>query len=706
MRNRIFLLFVCFLSTVVTRASETGTETIRCVHGAVQAPVTISKPVPACTGCLHSGCDVGPLRIGTSDATSLTLATNGCSNRIVIDAQGAVVVMMPSAGEALTVNGNIVIPLVNIPQTQGILKLGGTGAQRINVYESGISNFFAGSGPVNTVITGTNNIVIGTTANAALTIANNTIAIGTSTVATGTDSISIGNGANSTVQRTIVIGSTDSANTGAAPTATALNAIVIGSARGTQPGALATGLASIAVGGSDGVFPGAAATAPRSIAIGMSAVSSSTLSIAIGSASGVTGGNGPTASNMNAIAIGSANNAQRGALASGIAAVAVGGSDGVFPGATATGDRSIAIGMSAVASTTLTIAVGSASGTAGGIGPTASNTNTIAIGSAIGSQRGAFSNGIASIAIGGSDGVFPGAAATGDRSIAIGMSAVSTGSVSITLGSASGIAGGNGPLASAAAAIAIGSANGALAGPIASGLASVALGGSDGTSPGAIASGARSVALGCGANVAQDDAILLGNVVTTSVRVAIGIAAPAAKLDIVGVNATPVLRFDQVTTSTVNAPIWLHPSNSPSNVGATPIHFNASGQWFGFTSSLRYKTNVREITDESSVIYALNPVIYDAREGYGEGTDIPGFIAEEVYEVAPNIVVLNGDKQPENVAYNCLHALAIRELQRQQQKMAEHKAAINDQKKKMKRLLSAIIRLRKKLLELQDEHAK
>src|SRR5262249_39294750 len=137
----------------------------RCLHSGQTVPISIGNAaIPS--NALINGCQPGPITIGTSDATSLTLATNGCSARIVIDPNGAVLVNMPTAGEALTVNGNIVVPIVNSAGTQGIVKLGGsTNPGRVNVYESGFQNFFAGAGGLNATVTGTGNISIGTNAN-------------------------------------------------------------------------------------------------------------------------------------------------------------------------------------------------------------------------------------------------------------------------------------------------------------------------------------------------------------------------------------------------------------------------------------------------------------------------------------------------------------------------------------------------------------
>jgi hypothetical protein len=83
---------------------------VRCAHGGEQTPIIVDCSA-ACADIIHNGCQPGPLRIGTLNATSFILATNGCSDRIVIDENGAVVVEMPTAGEALTVNGNILLML-------------------------------------------------------------------------------------------------------------------------------------------------------------------------------------------------------------------------------------------------------------------------------------------------------------------------------------------------------------------------------------------------------------------------------------------------------------------------------------------------------------------------------------------------------------------------------------------------------------------
>jgi hypothetical protein len=320
-------------------------------------------------------------------------------------------------------------------------------------------------------------------------------------------------------------------------------------------------------------------------------------------------------------------------------------------------------------------------------------------------RAGAIASGISSIAIGGADGAsavvsnFPGAVASGDRSVAIGVNATASAAGTIAIGGVAS-AGSVGALANNTSAIAIGSATGAIAGASATGIAAVAIGGASGSVAGASASGDRSVAVGNGASTAQADAIVLGNSAVAAVKVGIGISAPTSKLHVVGVSGTVVLRLDQVNSAIGNAPVWLN--RSTSAVAGTPIHYDASSRLFGFTSSQRYKTNIRPIVSESEVIYVLNPVIYDPKDGYGEGKDIPGFIAEEVYVVAPHLAILDENGQPENVAYNSLHALAIKEIQKQHQLIGDQERLSTNHAFTIATLLDAITQLQERVNQLEN----
>ncbi len=663
-----------------------------------------SSPIPGDQG-LFVSVDSGAtqnLRVLNGGGVTIAPPTGG-ETGLTINGGGETI----NAGDLNVVTGNIILPQANAGGTQGLLQLGGTdGTTNVSVYDFGTRNLFEGNGAVNATVTGADNISIGTSANSGLTTQSNTVAIGTNAAATGTDSITIGNGANTTAARTIVVGSRDSTSTGVAPTATATNAIAIGSAQGTNAGASAAGLSSIAFGGADGAtFSGASASGNRSIAFGLNAISGGPATITVGSASGTAGGNGPRAVVSNGIAIGSANGIRAGAVAGLLLGnnIAIGGADGVFAGASATGGRAIALGVNPSAGLEACVLIGSASGTVGGTGPVTAERSTLAIGSAQGTQRATNAFNQTTIAIGGSDGVFPGAVALATRSISIGLNSTVTPSNatgSIAIGSASGTAGGLGATASGIPSVSIGSASGAVRGAFASTTNAVALGSSDGTSAGALATALRNVAIGTGATNALADAVVLGNAANTAVRVGIGIAAPTAKLDIVGADGTPVITLNQANVAIGNAPAILNRSSAA--VAGTPIHYNASNQLFGFTSSQRYKTNIRSLGTKSEIIYQLNPVLYEPKQGYGEEKNIPGFIAEEVYAVAPDLVVLNNNKEPETIAYDYLHALAIQEIQKHAHQLQEHNLQLHDHQNLIANLVNEVMQLQERMQKLAD----
>ncbi len=638
-RLRVGCLIVGSDATICRNLTVKGNELIK---GNLTVLGTISGTFPA------SICQPGPITIGTSNATSLTLATNGCTPRMIIDPNGGVTINTPAAGEVgLTINGggetitagdlNIVAGNVIMPAatpgasttvSKGLIELGGANASATNItiFEAATRNLFAGNYGTVPAVSGTDNIALGTSANSTLTTANNTIAIGNTATATATDSIALGDGANTAVSRAIVIGSKDSTSTGVAPTATNTNAIAIGSASGTLAGASASGLASIAIGSSDGIFASATASGNRSIAVGVNATASSAGTVAIGSASGTAGGTAPLANNISAIAIGSSSLTRAGAIASGISAVAIGGADGTsnvvsnFPGAVASGDRSVAIGVNATANSSGSIAVGSASGV-GSTAATATNTT----------------------------------------------------------------------------AIAIGAASGAVAGASASGLAAVAIGGA-GAVAGASASGARSVAIGNGATTAQADAIVLGNASATAVRVGIGTAAPAAKLHVVGVAATPVVTLAAGAVTLASAPVL---TNLVTGALVDTLSINASNQVFRVTSSKRFKENFRPIDDIAHKTYELKPQMFDYKLENGGTKDYLGFIAEEVAEIFPSLVNCDDDGTPRSVKYECFHALSIKEIQKQQKQLEQQEIIITSQTEIINNLLSLIEKLQTKMDQLE-----
>lgn len=80
-------------------------------------------------------------------------------------------------------------------------------------------------------------------------------------------------------------------------------------------------------------------------------------------------------------------------------------------------------------------------------------------------------------------------------------------------------------------------------------------------------------------------------------------------------------------------------------------------------SSRKYKENIEDMGVSSDNLYKLRPVTFDLKANPEMGRQV-GLIAEEVYEVYPNLVVLDQAGEPQSVKYHELPAMLLNELQK------------------------------------------
>lgn len=78
---------------------------------------------------------------------------------------------------------------------------------------------------------------------------------------------------------------------------------------------------------------------------------------------------------------------------------------------------------------------------------------------------------------------------------------------------------------------------------------------------------------------------------------------------------------------------------------------------FTETSSIALKENINPISDGLSSILSLSGVTYDRKDGSYKKE--AGLIAEDVYQVLPNLVSLNKEGYPEGINYTKLTAYLI-----------------------------------------------
>lgn len=420
---------------------------------------------------------------------------------------------------------------------------------------------------------------------------------------------------------------------------------------------IALGNSSVAIGNSD-------------IAIGQSAQTSNSFGIAIGSISRSSGfaslavGNATTSTQDNAVCLGNGSTCNgNSSIAIGHTAQAIQGNDiGIGTNAQASGGDDIAIGQNAHVSNQFGIAIGTASTSSGfaslavGNATTATNDNTVCLGNS------STCNGNSSIAIGHT------AQAIQGNDIAIGTNANANAGVY----EESAIAIGTNANASASNSIAIGTNAAALA--------------------------TNSIAIGEKAMAPQADSLILGSsIYDTNFKVGIGTNTPTTKLEVVapGTGSTVTCLLSVAGTALYDdTPLQLE-NLLHTPVYATSLVADGTGKvYLAAPSSKRYKKNIRSIEQESNLLYEIKPVLFDYN--YNEEKNVPGFIAEELYEKAPELnMVLFKDGQVNSLNYQGFHALTIREIQK-------HKNALDQQHATIAQLLAVIEHLKSRIEHLEQ----
>ena len=118
--------------------------------------------------------------------------------------------------------------------------------------------------------------------------------------------------------------------------------------------------------------------------------------------------------------------------------------------------------------------------------------------------------------------------------------------------------------------------------------------------------------------------------------------------------------------------------NHAATVGSTSGSLGASLTTAGLltvvslteSSSIRYKENIKPITNGLEVINKLEPVTYNRTDN--DSKDEPGFIAEEVLKFLPNVVNHNEEGEVESIKYTKIIAYlvdAVQELSAEVEKL-------------------------------------
>lgn len=134
-------------------------------------------------------------------------------------------------------------------------------------------------------------------------------------------------------------------------------------------------------------------------------------------------------------------------------------------------------------------------------------------------------------------------------------------------------------------------------------------------------------------------------------------------------NSAGTRLFDVLNDGTARSAKWY----STTTGLAANVYVNTDGSLLRSTSSLKYKTEVKDATaaEQDALITSLRPVTYKSLSDIDDpDTRFWGFIAEEVEEIDPRLVTHGEDGSPEGVQYDRIIPALVGYIQRLEARIA------------------------------------
>ena len=103
-------------------------------------------------------------------------------------------------------------------------------------------------------------------------------------------------------------------------------------------------------------------------------------------------------------------------------------------------------------------------------------------------------------------------------------------------------------------------------------------------------------------------------------------------------------------------------------VSGVPVVVDNNDQLGTVVSSIKFKENVVDMGDESSVLMKLRPVLFNFKRDPSKHKQW-GLIAEEVKEIYPDLLVTTPDGEPHSVRYLDLIPMLLNEHQKANKKL-------------------------------------
>lgn len=100
------------------------------------------------------------------------------------------------------------------------------------------------------------------------------------------------------------------------------------------------------------------------------------------------------------------------------------------------------------------------------------------------------------------------------------------------------------------------------------------------------------------------------------------------------------------------------------------IDTGGSGLLGTTVSSARYKDNIQDLKTENNPVLQFRPVTFTYKEDENKNYQT-GLIAEEVFEIFPELVFFNKAGEPETIKYHLLDFMLLQIIQTQQETIQE-----------------------------------
>jgi len=131
-----------------------------------------------------------------------------------------------------------------------------------------------------------------------------------------------------------------------------------------------------------------------------------------------------------------------------------------------------------------------------------------------------------------------------------------------------------------------------------------------------------------------------------------------------------------------------------TSASGVAVFVNSSGQLGTVTSSRRFKEEIADLGGESDLLMKLRPVaFYYKPELDDTHTRQYGLVAEEVAQVAPQLVVFDKDGVPQTVRYHFVNAMLLNEVQKQRKANEEQQSTIARQQAQIQDLAARLAKL-------------